>query len=267
MPEEKKETFVAMFIDFENLRYSLLNLHGQEPDFGALVSKAMKYGRPSVMRAYADFSEHPPELRRRLDVAGIEAINVTVKRTTKPGPGGKPIERVKNAADMVLALDAVMQARDADKNGEKKIFLLVAGDRDYVKLVTLLRFQFGQRVIAIGVPGSMAADLVAATGEPQDPVEVPRVVAADPLEVRKMIVAMVHKGPAPLKYWTFKLIDSWAQDKRQAIPGTAKDKRDAIGQLEREGVLVKREQDVPNRGRLPVTHLDEATAKSLGYLP
>jgi len=37
---------VAVFIDCENLRYGLLNLHGTEPDLQALVEKARKYGRP-----------------------------------------------------------------------------------------------------------------------------------------------------------------------------------------------------------------------------
>ena len=53
------EQEVAVFIDLENLRYSLLNLYGQEPSFIAIVEKAKTYGRPSVMRAYADFAEHP----------------------------------------------------------------------------------------------------------------------------------------------------------------------------------------------------------------
>jgi len=82
MPDE-----VAVFIDFENLRYGLLNNYGQEPNIMALVEKAKKYGRPSVMRAYADFTEHPPEITRRLQVAGVEAINIPVKRSTRSKGG------------------------------------------------------------------------------------------------------------------------------------------------------------------------------------
>ncbi len=162
---------VAVFIDFENLRYGLLNNHGLEPDLASIVEKAKKYGRPSLMRAYADFTEHPQPLSRALQIAGIEAINVPVKRTTYSG-GGKPVERVKNAADMVLALDAVMEALAADSNKMAKIFLLVAGDRDYVKLVTLLKNRFGQRVVIAGVPGSVSGDLVQAAAE-SDSIDVP----------------------------------------------------------------------------------------------
>ena len=75
---------VAVFVDLENLRYSMLNLYGLEPDFNGLIEKVRTYGRPSVMRAYADFSEHPDSLRRQLQIVGIEAINVPVKQISRP---------------------------------------------------------------------------------------------------------------------------------------------------------------------------------------
>ena len=53
---------VAVFIDLENLRYGLLNQYGIEPDFNKIVEKARAYGRLTMMRAYADFSEHPRRL-------------------------------------------------------------------------------------------------------------------------------------------------------------------------------------------------------------
>ena len=45
---------------------------------------------------------------------------------------------MKNAADMVLALGAVTQALEADNTGKKKTFIIITGDRDYIKLATLL---------------------------------------------------------------------------------------------------------------------------------
>lgn len=48
------------------------------------------------------------------------------------------------------------EALDADAAGKVKVFLLVTGDADYIKLVTLLRNRFDQRVIIVGVPGSIA---------------------------------------------------------------------------------------------------------------
>ena len=258
MPEE-----VAVFIDFENLRYGLLNNYGQEPAVQVVVDKAKKYGRPSVMRAYADFSEHPAELTRQLQVAGIEAINVPVKRSVY-ARGERQVERVKNAADMVLALDAMVEALEADLGQKCKTFLLVTGDADYVKLVTLLRNRFGQRVVICGVPGSVAGDLVTAAGE-EDHIEIQATSPAERSEVKRAIVAMVRKGPAPLLYWSAKTIDQWSQDPRNAIPGTAKDRRDSIGELLSEGVLAKKERQL-ERGQTVETVLNEAKARELGYI-
>ena len=228
---------VAVFIDLENLRYGLLNHYGMEPEFRQIVEKAQKYGRPTMMRAYADFSEHPSEITRQLSMCGIEAINIPVKRSlvTK---GGQQIERVKNAADMALALDMLVEAFDADTGGKEKVFLMVSGDADYMRLVTQVRNRFGQRVVICSVPESVSNDLVAAAGNETDHYETPEVESVDPDELKAAIVAMVQRGPSPLHYWSLRIIDSWCQDPRQSIPGTAKEKRDAIGELLRRGRAV-----------------------------
>lgn len=265
MIAERQE--VAVYIDLENLRYSLLNLFGLEPDFGQLVEKAKKYGRPSVMRAYADFSEHPEVLRKNLYIAGIEAINVTVKRIRRPS-GERGVERIKNAADMVLALDAMSEAIDADSNGKVKVFLLVTGDADYIRLVTLLKNRFGQRVIVAGVPGSIGIDLVAAA-DSEDPIEALKPTSVDPAIIKKALFEMILRGPEPLKFWSINIIDQWAQAPQHSIPGTAKEKRDSLHDLLRDGVLVKREIDlttIGKRGMATETYIDDARAKELGYL-
>ena len=61
---------VAVFIDLENLRYGLLNAYGVEPDFTAIVEKARKYGRPSVISRVCGFhraplGDHAPAAGRR----------------------------------------------------------------------------------------------------------------------------------------------------------------------------------------------------------
>jgi uncharacterized LabA/DUF88 family protein len=258
------DTEVAVFIDLENLRYSLLNKHSVEPDLDHIVAKAKNYGRPSVMRAYADFAEHPSELMRSLAVVGVEAINVPVKRTTHRA-GTRDVERVKNAADMHLALDAVIQAVEADASGKRKVFLLVAGDGDYVKLVTLLRNRFGQRVVVAGVPGSISGDLTRAADD-VDPVAVPVPAPVDRTDLQRRIVAMVRRGPSPLRYWTFRTIDQWTQDARQGMPGTANDRRDAIRALLETGVLVQRTGTDPVNGEVTMAVLDEDAARRLGFL-
>ena len=73
------------------------------------------------MKAYADFQEHPPELNRQLQIVGIDSINTPVKRNTYKR-GSQEIERIKNAADMCLALDAIMAAVEADNDKKEKVF-------------------------------------------------------------------------------------------------------------------------------------------------
>ena len=71
---------VGLFIDLENIRYSFLNVYHIEPDVASFIEKARKHGRVSVALAYADFSEHPQWVRRALDVAGISARDIPVRR-------------------------------------------------------------------------------------------------------------------------------------------------------------------------------------------
>ena len=85
--------------------------------------------------------------------------------------------------------------------------------------------------------------------------------------LKSEIVTMVKRGPFPLRYWSMRIIDEWCQDGRQNIPGTAKERRDAITALKEEGVLVQKERQDEKMGRtVTETTLDEAQARTLGYL-
>lgn len=255
---------VAMFIDFENLRFGLLNNYGEEPDINALVEKAKKYGRPSLMKAYADFSEHPEDLKRKLHLAGIEVINVLANRRTFT-QDNKSVERIKNAADMYMAIDAIIEGWHADTGNKKKIFLIVTGDRDFVKLVTQLRNVFGQRVVIVGVPGCVARDLELAAGE-QDHIDIAKNPPTDSLTIKRAIIAMVKKGPSPLRFWSLKLIDQWSNNARQNIPGKAVERRNAISELLKEGVLTTQVLDRGAKGKANEAVLHEDVARELGYL-
>lgn len=253
---------VAVYLDLENIRYSMLNLHGMEPDFKLMLDKIRRYGRPSVMRAYADFSEHP-ETHRQLQIVGFDPINVPVRRIDQPNRAGA-VERIKNAADMVLAIDAVIEASDAYSSGLLKTFYLVTGDSDYIKLVTQLRNKFGQRVVVCGVEGSMSRDLRAAADE-EDVIDVPQVFPADDEDIKRAIVAMVHRGPSPLHFWSMRILDSWCQDERNAIPGTPRQRRDMLTQLVNEGVLLQRQIEFQGANATE-TYLNEQEAVERGYL-
>lgn len=155
---------VAVFVDFENIRYSTINSYGQEPDPVAWRDKALKYGLMSVAKAYADFDQHPPQVRTRLDVAGFEMHHYPVKRTTD----SQGREKLASRSDLNLVVDIINTAL---VRPDIKTFLLFSGDKDFIRLVTTLRNRLGLRVIICGVPGSISPDLVAAAGE-ADPLEI-----------------------------------------------------------------------------------------------
>ena len=253
---------VAVYLDLENIRYSMLNLHGMEPDFRQMLDKIRLHGRPSVMRAYADFSDHP-ETHRQLQIVGFDPINVPVRKINQPSREGA-VERIKNAADMVLAIDAVIEASDAYAAGLQKTFYLVTGDSDYIKLVTQLRNKFGQRVIVCGVEGSMSRDLRAAADE-EDVIDAPYVSPASDEEVKRAIIAMVDRRPAYLQFWSMRILDNWCQDERNALPGTIKQRRDMLTQLLAEEVLLQRMIEFQGR-TVTETYLDEWEAIERGYM-
>jgi uncharacterized LabA/DUF88 family protein len=148
---------VAVFVDFENIRYSTINSYGREPDPIAWRDKALKYGLMSVARAYADFDQHPAQARTRLDVAGFEPQHYPAKKTSDSY--GR--EKIASRSDLNLVIDIIntVLARP-----DLETILLFTGDKDFIRLVTTLRNRLGRKVVICGVPGSVSPDLVAAAG-------------------------------------------------------------------------------------------------------
>lgn len=146
---------VALFIDFENVRYGSLNTYGQEPDPQALMEKARAYGRVVVASAYADFTEHPSYYRRTLEVAGILPRDIPKRRTGSQ----------KSSADMVMLMDIVDCLLDRPS---VETYILMTGDSDFIRVVTRARHRFGKQVIISAVPGTVSNDLVA-SADAEDP--------------------------------------------------------------------------------------------------
>ncbi|MBS1253464.1 MAG: hypothetical protein MAG451_02513 [Anaerolineales bacterium] len=142
------ESEVALFIDFENVRYGLLNTYGREPNPHELMGKARAYGRVVVASAYADFTEHPSYYRRTLEVAGILPRDIPKRRTGSH----------KSSADMVMLMDVVDCLLDRPS---VETYVLMTGDSDFIRVVTRARHRFGKKVIISAVPGTVSNDLVA----------------------------------------------------------------------------------------------------------
>ena len=227
VPEEGE---VALFIDFENIRYGLKNNHRQEPDPKKLMEKALKYGRVRVAQAYADFREHPEEVRSRLDVAGIQARDIPLRRFINQG-----VERVKSTADLHMVMDIIETVLDRP---QVETFVLMTGDRDFIRPVTWLRNRFGKRVIVVGVPGTISDDLISAASE-ADPVEVEEVSADVVADLKLELIRMVERMRPPHGFLTYTLIRKWALDRRSGLAATEKEIATALSELITDAVLLQ----------------------------
>ncbi len=233
---------VAAFVDFENIRYSTINSYGQEPDPVAWRDKALKYGLMSVAKAYADFDQHPPHVRTRLDVAGFEAHHYPVKRSTD----SQGREKIASRSDLNLVVDIINTAL---VRPDIRTILLFSGDKDFIRLVTTLRNRLGLRVIICGVPGSISPDLVAAAGE-EDPIEIEQSEDVD-LSVIQAIDAYVkqlHDGFVPTQSHMSRSL--WRFIDRANLPSEHIEAK--VMEFLRKRVLVKR-QTINGQGNELVT--------------
>ena len=154
---------VALFIDLENVREGIRQAYGVELAPSLLIEKARKYGLVNVARAYADCDGIPPEMLREMRVNGIHAVD---SKSHVVGDGRR------SAAALDLLMDLIETL--LDRSGIPTV-LLLSGDRDFVRVVTMARNRFGKEVIISGVPGTVSADLIDAAGGNFDPLEVPGV--------------------------------------------------------------------------------------------
>ena len=233
---------VAAFVDFENIRYSTINSFGREPDPTAWRDKALKYGLMAVARAYADFDQHPPAVRMRLDVAGFEAQHYPAKRTTDQL--GR--EKIQSRADLNFVIDVINTALTRP---DIKTFLLFTGDKDFIRLVTTLRNRLGKRVVICGVPGSVSPDLVAAAGA-EDPLQVTQSADVDKQVIQAIAayVQQLHDGFVPTQSHMSRTL--WRFLDRSILPSEHIEAK--VMEFLRKGILTKR-QTINGQGQELVT--------------
>ncbi len=221
---------VAVFVDFENIRYSTINSYGREPDPLAWRDKALKYGLMGVARAYADFDQHPMQVRMRLDVAGFEAQHYPAKRSTDAS--GR--EKIESRSDLNFAIDIINTALTRP---DIQTFLLFTGDKDFIRLVTSLRNRLGKRIIICGVPGSVSPDLVAAAGE-EDPLQIAQSVEVDADVIRAIAayIDQLHDGFVPTQSHMSRTL--WRFLDRTVLPSEHIEAK--VMEFLRKGVLTKR---------------------------
>ncbi len=242
IPGTPPSSEVAAFVDFENIRYSTINSFGREPDPIAWRDKALKYGLMGVARAYADFDQHPPGVRMRLDVAGFEAQHYPAKRTTDQ----QGREKIQSRSDLNFVVDIINTALTRP---DIKTFLLFTGDKDFIRVVTTLRNRLGKRVVICGVPGSVSPDLVAAAGE-EDPLQIAQSVDVDLAVIRAIdaYVGQLHDGFVPTQSHMSRTL--WRFLDRTILPSEHIEAK--VMEFLRKGILTKR-QTINGQGQELVT--------------
>jgi len=239
---------VAVFVDLENIRFSTINSFGREPDPVAWRDKALGYGLMAVARAYADFDQLPTQFRNRLEIAGFEPQHHPVKRMSDHS--GK--DRLVSRAELNFAVDVVNIAL---ARPDLKTFLLFTGDKDFIRLVTLLRNRLGKRVVICGIPGSISPDLVAAAGE-EDSVTLEPFQVDDGAVIRAIhtYVQQLHDGFVPTQIHMSRSL--WRFLDRNAMPSEHIEAK--VMEFVRKGILVKRQTINGQNQELITTELNLA---------
>ena len=245
---------VGLFIDFDNVRYSLLNERGKEIDPKDLMNKAKRYGRVVAAKAYADFSEHPPEFRRSLEVAGIDVRDIP-KGSGIPKGSDLRSKSKKSSPEIAMVLDIFELLLDRPNINT---LMLMTGDRDLIRIVTMARHRFDKRVVISGVPETVSRDLAAAADalDPlvppiQEPAAPPIVVQAPPEDVSpvdvtdeelRLIRSVQFHHDRPYRSFNF-LAEKAASERNPNRVGDLDMAKLALEAAVREGMLLPEEVD------------------------
>ena len=146
-------TSVAIFVDTQNVYYTVRDAYGKQFDYRRFWAKATADREVLTARSYAI---DRGEAKQRGFQNTLRTIGFDVK--LKPF-----IQRADGSAkgdwDVGITLDAIEYAEKAD------VVVLVSGDGDFDLLAQKIREVHGKRVEVYGVPRLTAASLINAASE------------------------------------------------------------------------------------------------------
>ena len=133
---------IALFIDFENIRYSLLNVQHREPDPQELIAMARRFGTVMVARAYADWTRQPEFFKGSLTAAMIDRVDCPAKVRDRvrqngngngygPGPGfgyGQGYQQATPYPSEIEGAGAEYDERDDERDNERDEAGEIEGD-------------------------------------------------------------------------------------------------------------------------------------------
>lgn len=196
-----------LYIDGENLQFSLHDQYGVDLDPHTLLALAWTVGPIQEARFYADFSIFPRQVALKAYAAGITLIHI-------PGyPSGNGESKPKSTTDQRLSLDCLERILTGPL---VEAVIVASGDRGYVHLLEKLRRRDCTRIV-LGVEETtswwlkMAADKFLAYPIPEaSPTEGPippmeeGAGSTDPRplteEDRRILLETVQHFPEPVPF-------------------------------------------------------------------
>lgn len=167
---------IALFVDYENVHYGLVNQYNFRPNAGKLaqliLDEVSKSGNVLIKKAYADWERDDfSGVQAALKKNGVEPAYTLSKKTSKGGQR----ETWKESADAVLLLDALQTMFERDDINE---FVIVTGDRAALDLVHRLRSR-GKKVKICALESALAKELTDAVEE--EVISIEKLLGIEPL--------------------------------------------------------------------------------------
>lgn len=146
---------VALFVDYENLFYSMYNKFNSQPDPMELVNITLRYGQITFARAYGDFEKN---VYIKGEVPRLRASSFEVVHTRTELVGGKE----KSFTDFKILEDLFVFK---EENKDVGTVVLATGDGHFSNIVARMKIRDGKKVVVIGVRGSISRELQMAAGK------------------------------------------------------------------------------------------------------
>lgn len=178
---------IALFIDYENVHYGLVNQYRFKPTpahlTSLILSEVSKDGTILIKKAYADWEK--PEfdgVQAALKKTGVEPAYALSKKTQR---GSGKETTWKDSADAVLLLDAletVFERKDIDE------FVVVTGDRAALDLVHRLSSR-GKKVKICALESALAQELSDAVNG--DVISIEKLLGIEPVATKTIPATLV----------------------------------------------------------------------------
>ncbi|MHB8916912.1 MAG: NYN domain-containing protein [Desulfocucumaceae bacterium] len=199
---------VAIFVDYENLFYSMYNKFQAQPDPMDFIRIARQYGQIMSARAYGDFEKNP---YIKNEVPKLRAASFEVVHTRTELVGGKE----KSYTDFKIVEDLFVFK---EENRDVENIILATGDGHFSNIVARMKIRDGKRVIVVGVKGSISRELQMSAGR-DDVVEISGIsYEVDSEDLKRFILVQEER----YRYLTF-IRTAHAYLEKMKVPGEYRD--------------------------------------------